>query len=357
VKVRVVAACVVAVAGLAVWAPAAGAAPASGGTTATAASPAEMQAQYAGQYDVYNLTDQVLTIERAWVMGTTWDGIEPAPGKKIYPGQKLHFAVNAKGTSGTDAGGVRLRVGESKSFVLALAKPSFSVGLRDCRVDYESFREGGLDFGDNAFKATVGGWSNATLTVTNAKVRTHTLSADNAAAQLETLREICANDAAAVCDFTPTSYKDAFTAPQLTGIVLENKGITTADQQYTWKSVTTTSSQWGVQAELSVRVLNLVTTSFSSHFTKTVTNTSEVGQTTTVPVPPGYASWLTYQAPVFRTTGDFVVKVGGNTWRLTGVTFDVPKPDEKMKGTLRIEQAKFGDPSIPNTVPVIQVAP
>jgi hypothetical protein len=354
--VKMVAAGAMTVAGLAVGAPAAGATSTSGTAVATASSAAELQAQYAGQYDLYNLTDQVLTVDSAWVTGTTWDGIAPAAGKKIYPGQKLHFGVNAKGTSGTDAGWVYLRVGQSRSYVVAVAKPSFSVGLRDSRVDYEPLRESGMDFGDGAFTVTPGGSNRSNLTVTNTKVRTHTLSADNAAAQLETLREICANDSSAQCAFTPTAYTDVLTAPKLTGGVLKNNGATTVDRQHSWKSVTTTTSQWGVQAGLSANVLNMVTTTFSSTYTKTVTDTSEVGSTTTVPVLPGWASWVTYEAPVFRTTGDFVVKVGGNTWKLTGVTFDVPKPDADLNGTLNVEQLPLGDPRIPNTVPVVQVA-
>ncbi|MEP6631316.1 MAG: hypothetical protein ABJA89_12645 [Lapillicoccus sp.] len=49
-----------------------------------------------------------------------------------------------------------------------------------------------------------------------------------------------------------------------------------------------------MQAGLSAYALTLVTTTFSSHFTKTVA-----------------------EAPVFRTTGDLVVTVGGDTWKLT----------------------------------------
>jgi hypothetical protein len=50
----------------------------------------------------------------------------------------------------------------------------------------------------------------------------------------------------------------------------------------------------------------------------------------TVPVLPGHAAWVTHAAPVFRTTGNFTAKVGGNTWNITGVSFDIPRPDAKV---------------------------
>jgi hypothetical protein len=50
----------------------------------------------------------------------------------------------------------------------------------------------------------------------------------------------------------------------------------------------------------------------------------------TVPVLPGHAAWVTYAAPVFRTTGNFTAKVGGNTRNITGVSFDIPRPDAKV---------------------------
>jgi hypothetical protein len=62
-----------------------------------------------------------------------------------------------------------------------------------------------------------------------------------------------------------------------------------------------------------------------------------------------------YGAPVFRTTGDFTADVGGNTWKITDVTFDVPMPDDGTKGQLEVKQLQNGDPGIPKGVPVVKV--
>ena len=348
---KVIAASAIAVGGLTLFAPTAMADTSSSGTETKAGSvtsQGEVQAQYAGTYDLYNLSDQVLTIESHWVSQTTWNGIEPVDGTKIYPGQSLHFAVNAKGTDGRDAGWVYLRVGQTKSYIVAVAKPTFQVGFRDSRVDYESLRESPLDYGDNAFQVTVGGTNRSTLTVTSTKNRTHHLTSAEGGAQLEALQKLCDTDSAAVCSFTPTAMNPALAAPKRGGSVLVNTGPTTVNRGYNWTTTTTTMSEWGVQASLSAKVLGLVETSFSSHYKEAYTSSEQVADSLTVPVLPGHAAWITYEAPVFRTTGDFTAKVGGNTWNITGVTFDIPRVDEKIiGGRLTVNQLPKDDPEVP----------
>ena len=348
--VKLMAAGSIALAGLAVAAPAASAEPASGGgsQTITTRSEGDVQAQYAGQYTLYNLSDQVLTIDSHWVTQTTWDGIEPKDGTKIYPGQSLRFGVTAKGTNGHDAGWVYLRVGETKSFVVAVAKPTFSVGFRDSRVDHEPWAESPLDYGDKAFKVTPSGTWNSVLTVTSATNRTHNLTSAQASAQLEALKELCDTDSSATCTFTPTAMGTALAEPKRGGSVLVNSGPTTVDRGYNWTTTTTTMSEWGVSASLSAKVLGLVETSFSSHYKEAYTRSEQVSDSLTVPVLPGHAAWVTYEAPVFRTTGDFKAKVAGNTWNITGVTFDIPRADQKIiGGRLEVHQLPKDDPNVP----------
>lgn len=356
--VKLVAAGSIALAGLTAVAPAAGAEPPSAADTRTTATQSEgdVQAQVATQFEVSNTTDQVLTVESHWVVNTTWD-LEPKDGTKVYPGQKLAFSVNPKGTEGKDSGWVYLRVGESKSFVVAVAKPSFSVGFRDSRVDYEPYRESPLDFGDGAFKvsASTSGWNRGVLTVSNTTPRSHTLTADQAGAQLEALKEMCAADSSADCTFVPKTYERGLAPAKRVGGVLRNDGVTKVERAYQWSSTTTTASEWGVQVGLSTKVLGTVESSFISHFKETVTKSAQVSDTLTVPVKPGWSSWVTYEAPVFRTTGDFTVKVGGNTWKITDVSFDIPQPDEQKSGVLAVKQLPNGDPGIPTGTFVQQV--
>ena len=86
----------------------------------------------------------------------------------------------------------------------------------------------------------------------------------------------------------------------------------------------------------------------ASHFKETGHKSAQVSDTLTVPVKPGWSSWVTYQAPVFKTTGDFTVKIGGNTWKITDVTFDIPQPDEQKSGTLAVKQPAHRRPGRPD---------
>jgi len=348
--VKLVAAGSLALAGLTMAAPAASAEPTSVGGTRVSATQSEgdVQAQVATQFVVSNTTDQVLTIESHWVTLATW-GNEPKDGTKLYPGQKLNFSVNPKGTEGKDGAVVYMRVGESKSFVVAMARPSFGASFKDSRVDYESYRESPLDFGDGAFAVTpsTSGWNTGVLTVKNTTPRSHTLTAAQAGAQLEALKEMCAQDSSADCTFVANTYQRGLAAAKRVGGVLQNDGVTEVTRSYQWSSTTTTASEWGVQVGLSTKVLGLVESSFTSHFKETVTKSAQVSDSLGVPVKPGWSSWVTYQAPVFKTTGDFTVKIGGNTWKITDVTFDIPQPDEQKTGTLAVKQLPTGDPGVP----------
>jgi hypothetical protein len=49
------------------------------------------------------------------------------------------------------------------------------------------------------------------------------------------------------------------------------------------------------------------------------------------------------------------VKVGGNTWKITDVSFDIPQPDEQKSGVLAVKQLPNGDPGIPTGTFVQQV--
>jgi hypothetical protein len=43
------------------------------------------------------------------------------------------------------------------------------------------------------------------------------------------------------------------------------------------------------------------------------------------------ATYVTAQPPLFRDTGNYIVRVGHTTWTLKGVTLDTPDPDGHMR--------------------------
>ena len=208
---------------------------------------------------------------------------------------------------------VYMRVGESKSFVVAMARPSFGASFKDSRVDYESYRESPLDFGDGAFAVTpsTSGWNTGVLTVKNTTPRSHTLTAAQAGAQLEALKEMCAQDSSADCTFVANTYQRGLAAAKRVGGVLQNDGVTKVTRSYR-VVLHDHDGQWSGASRSGCprRSSGSSRSSFTSHFKETVTKSAQVSDSLGVPVKPGWSSSVTYQAPVFKTTSDFTVKIG-----------------------------------------------
>jgi hypothetical protein len=57
-----------------------------------------------------------------------------------------------------------------------------------------------------------------------------------------------------------------------------------------------------------------------------------VRQSSTSPCrDPRGCPYVTAQPPIFRDTGNYIVRVGHTTWTLKGVTLDTPDPDGHMR--------------------------
>jgi hypothetical protein len=296
----------------------------------------EVKAQIAGWYTVYNATGQTLTLVNHWMNDGTWEGAEPINGTTVRPGHSYQFGVTLWFLRGNQ-GILDFQIGDTDEYLRVTAVPQFAEGVKDSHF---------LN-GTGKYTTSVGGDFRSTLALTSSTPVVHDLPAGEGQAQYEALRQLCDSTSFASCTFTPTSRVTALAPEKRVTHVFPNEGPTKVNYIYEWSSTTTTTSEWGVEATLSTTVANIVEVSVAAHYNESIEHSEQTGGSVEVPVKPNYAAWLTFQAPIYRVTGDFTITVGNETWNLTDVHFDVPRTDTNL-GVLRPYQYEIGDPRIPD---------
>ena len=146
------------------------------------------------------------------------------------------------------------------------------------------------------------------------------------------LKTYCADGKVAECSFQVTRQDDkALGARHQVGGALINPST---EKQSTTISVSDTVSESdsvNVSAKLSGGILtklaSLINVEITAAYGHTWTKTHTFTQSVTMTVPPQHIGTIYATQPVYRSWGDFTVKVGKTTHHLKNVYFDTPRDD------------------------------
>lgn len=296
-------------------------------------------------YAIFNTTSVPLTI-RAHSIDGQWDGLEPVDGTVIAPGLTFSFGI-VKWFGGNNAARLDLQIGTTNAHVVMKATPnSNDDGTTGVDGSYITQDDAG------SFATSIGGPWESVLTVTSAKPTVHTMSSDQGQAQYDALKNLCADGNMATCSFEVISEQSTLADPKLVGPVVENPSKTeSAVEHYAWSSTTKITSEWGVEAGLSVGLEGIVKAEVKAHYGQSYSSSVSVSGGVDLTIGPGETGWMTYAAPVERVTGNFTIKLGNDTWHLEQVHYDLPKSDGAggtMGGKIETPTLPNGDPGIPS---------
>nr|WP_255525536.1 Ig-like domain-containing protein [Mycolicibacterium sp. BK634] len=160
---------------------------------------------------------------------------------------------------------------------------------------------------------------------------TITLGADDAAKIAKVLPGICYDGSQAGCSYVAKSQVAGFSPVRTIGTPVTNTTSTPTTYTVALSDTVTQSDNVEVSVKLSGGVLaklaSLINLEITAKYGHTWTNSKTFTQTMTVPVAPGYTSWIEGSVPVWNVTGDFTIKIGNSTYQLNGATFSTPDPN------------------------------
>jgi RTX calcium-binding nonapeptide repeat (4 copies) len=169
-----------------------------------------------------------------------------------------------------------------------------------------------------------------TLTVIDPPGTTHDIGPGQAQEQAGTLRELCTKSSAAKCDFNPTKEEKINAPSHLVGDPLTNCQDEKAEKKLIKEDKVAQENSLGIEIGVEAqtdfifeKVKVSVTTKYEHKWIEEHTFSQEV----TFHVKPGWMSWVSHAAPIYRDTGDFTLTLGNTTWTLRGVYFDTPDPN------------------------------
>ncbi len=166
----------------------------------------------------------------------------------------------------------------------------------------------------------------------------HDVPAAQGQAQGAVLKQLCADDSAAKCTFTPISQVEVNSpSHQVRNALINNTNKTqdtTVSVSDTVESSNSVDVRVSVETKFSILGQELKTT-IEAAYGHTWTTSHEFTQSVTVHCAPHNRCAIFATQPMFRTTGDFTLTMGNTTWRLHDVSFDTP--NEHGSGAYEID--------------------
>ncbi len=139
--------------------------------------------------------------------------------------------------------------------------------------------------------------------------------------------DFCA-EAGAMCSFKPTAQVQASSARHPVSSIAKmiNGSADPVTRELLIRETATVSDSITINPKVKVSIMKIVELSTTTSYGRTWTSSHKFTDSQTVTVQPNHASWVESALPVLRTTGNFTVTLGANTWILQGVSFDTPDP-------------------------------
>lgn len=203
--------------------------------------------------------------------------------------------------------------------------------------------------GDNQYTFAVGGPQQNILTLENSAKTVHDLAGGQGEAQYQAFNTLCATGSLATCKFDAKSAVSGLGDERLVGTLLDAEGMP-IDETMSWSHTTEMTSEWDVEAGLSVGVEGIVTAEVKTKYGQDYSTSDKASSEYRITVDKGNVGWLTYSPPVEKVTGDFTITLGNDTWNLSDVHFDLPKNSGGVGngGEMHAYQLPKGDPGIPS---------
>lgn len=295
-------------------------------------------------YWVYNATDQPLTIVGVTIDGN-WDGVNPPTAGFVVPaGSSYRFDMEDDFAWGNTAT-VNFHVGSTATYLLAIAHVDGNSegqlhGFTGSRFDGN---------GDNRYTFAVGGPQSNIVTLENTAQTVHNLSGEQGEAQYKAFNSLCDTGSLASCTFDAKSAVAGLGDERLVGTLLDAEGMP-VDETMSWSHTTEMTSEWDIEAGLSVGVEGIVTAEVKTKYQQDYSTSDKASSEYHISVDKGNVGWLTYSPPVEKVTGDFTITLGNDTWNLTDVHFDLPKNSGGVGngGEMHAYQLPKGNPGIPS---------
>ncbi len=177
----------------------------------------------------------------------------------------------------------------------------------------------------------------------------HNLSGGQGEAQYKAFNTLCDTGSLATCTFDAKSAVSGLGDERLVGTLLDAEGMP-IDETMGWSHTTEMTSEWDVEAGLSVGVEGIVTAEVKTKYGQDYSTSDKASSEYHISVDKGNVGWLTYSPPVEKVTGDFTITLGNDTWNLSDVHFDLPKNSGGVGngGEMHAYQLPKGDPGIPS---------
>jgi len=285
------------------------AAPASAATPVRAAATADVTRGF----DIVNTTKHTLELQGIDGAGDR-DGYAPS-GTTIAPGQSYHYEkvyYLLKRGETTLTFNYREALGNGSERISA-----FQVSLVVDAVSGTSIR---TDAGD-AFTIDNQGLSGR-LTISEKDFSTITVPTSDAQRQAELLNQTCVSGLAS-CTFTPVT-KVAGTPQVKLAAGGANNTATARPETFTTEVVSATSSSVETTGSATLSIKGILEAGLTHKYGGTWSTTTKETKTHSYVMSPYKHFNLWSRVLTDRVTGDFTVKIGKTTWKLTGVHFDIP---------------------------------
>ena len=299
-------------------------------------------------YWVYNATGLPLTIVGETIDGN-WDGVNPPIDGIVVPAGGSYRFDMENDFARANVATVNFHIGSSTKYLLAIAhvNASDSNGEQDQLYGFGGSRIDGN--GDNQYTFAVGGPQQNILTLENSAKTVHDLAGGQGEAQYQAFNTLCATGSLATCKFDAKSAVSGLGDERLVGTLLDAEGMP-IDETMSWSHTTEMTSEWDVEAGLSVGVEGIVTAEVKTKYGQDYSTSDKASSEYRITVDKGNVGWLTYSPPDEKVTGDFTITLGNDTWNLSDVHFDLPKNSGGVGngGEMHAYQLPKGDPGIPS---------
>lgn len=285
-----------------------------------AAGDDQMSIQSSRRFTIYNYSGHQLRLKS--IDGDKRFEGAPSVGEVIAPGggqivevtyvymstQRDDFTYDVLDDNGKSLGTVKAHL-ELKSSGFSSPSRSTSASVSDTNLSATSNTSDSVTFMDKA-------------------ATTHTVAA-NSAQGASLLSQYCGGGTpSASCTFAPTiAAKDAWGPKHLVGTpVFNNTSRETNWTEYRTDETQSVTNNIEVSGNAEFQITKAVKLGVSTTYGYSWTDSVSRGQTLHLEFDPYTLNWVDSTNPVIRYTGDFTVKLGNTTWKITGATYEVPDP-------------------------------
>ena len=285
-----------------------------------AAGDDQMSIQSSRRFTIYNYSGHRLKLSK--IEGDQRFEGAPSVGDVIAPGgsqivevtyvyastQRDDFTYDVLGDDGSKLGTVKAHL-ELKSSGVWEPSRSTSASVSDDKLSAFSKKDDSVTFMDKADTS-------------------YTVAADSTQGA-SLLTQYCSGATpSATCTFAPTAaVKDAWGPRHLVGTpVFNNTARPSNWTEYRTDESQSVTNNIQVTGNAEVQITKAVKLGVSTSYGYSWTDSVSRGQTLHEEFDPYTLNWVDSTNPVVRYTGDFTVKLGNTTWKITGATYEVPDP-------------------------------